>query len=125
MLNVVIIGLGGFVGAVARYLITALVHRWFVTDFPAGTFVVNVFGSFVIGCIMYLTQNDNSLSPQMKLFLTIGIVGAFTTFSTFSFETLTLFHSRAAGLAVLNILGNVLLGLLAVWGGYTLTKVVR
>lgn len=125
MLNILIIGAGGFLGAIARYVISTLVHRMFITEFPAGTFVVNVLGSFVIGVIMYLAQHETSLSPQTKLFLTIGIVGAFTTFSTFSLETLALINSRSNFLALINVLGNVLLGLFAVWGGFVLTRYLR
>jgi fluoride exporter len=116
------IGIAGAAGALARYGVGGLVGRYQNGAFPWGTFVVNVGGSFVLGLLFALLTDRMTVSPPTRAALTIGFLGAFTTFSTFSFETFTLLEDGAYGLAAINILGSLTLGLLAVWGGLTLGR---
>lgn len=117
MLKILVIGLGGFVGAVSRYGVGVAVHRHLDTSFPYGTFVVNFLGCLVLGGLLHWGTERAALSPHWHLFLTIGVLGAFTTFSTFGYETVGLLQSARWTAAGLNVVGNVLLGLSAVWLG--------
>jgi CrcB protein len=116
-----LVGTGGFLGASLRYLIGGLVYRWLPGTFPYGTFVINVTGCFAIGLLAALTE-DRSLGPGARLFWMVGVVGGYTTFSTFGYETLSLLGEGSVGAAWLNVLGQVALGLLAVWAGMTLGR---
>jgi CrcB protein len=114
--KLLVIGLGGFVGAIARYGLTGVVHRLSNGSFPLGTLVVNVLGCLVIGALMAVVEHRQALSPNTRLFVMVGLLGSFTTFSTFGYETHALLRSGEAAGALLNLLGNVILGLLAVAG---------
>ena len=122
MMNYFLVGLGGFLGAVARYGLSGLVHRGLGAAFPYGTMVVNVLGCLVIGSVLYLVESRSTLGPNARLFVAIGILGGFTTFSSFGYETLELLRSREMLLASFNIVGNVFLGLFGVWLGWTVMK---
>lgn len=122
MQEIMIVGVGGFVGAVARYLLSGLVHRNLESNFPWGTMVVNIVGCFVIGCLMYMIENRLIVSDQMRLFLGIGILGAFTTFATFSQEIVVLLRNGHNWMALANILLSVGLGLIALWAGHMLLR---
>ncbi len=122
MIKLLIIGTGGFIGAIARYGLSGLVHRALNGGFPAGTLVVNVMGCLAIGALMYFVEDRGTLGPTARLFLGIGILGGFTTFSSFGYETMELAGSGQWRLAMLNVAGNVLLGLGAVWAGRALLK---
>ena len=121
MTRMLIIGAGGFLGAIFRYYVSGwaqtLSHSF---HFPYGTLTVNILGSFLLGFLMRYTFIHNTFSPEARLLIFIGFLGAFTTFSTFSTETLNLFIDGAPNLALMNITANVLLGLAAVWLGQTL-----
>lgn len=117
MLKLIAVGAGGFIGAVARYGISGLVYRYFNGAFPAGTLVVNVLGCTIIGALMALVEERQMLSPQLRLFLTIGLLGSFTTFSTVAFETFEMLRARDMLLAILNVSANVAIGVAAVWLG--------
>ena len=117
MVKLAIIGMGGFLGAICRYALAGLAHRIWSTTFPIGTLIVNVIGCFILGGIMYVVQTHGALSPNTRLFLTIGMLGAFTTFSTFGYETIALINSREFMYAMWNVVGNLMLGLVAVWLG--------
>ena len=110
------VGLGGFLGANARYLLGLWVAGRFGTTFPYGTFVINVTGSFIIGLIMGLLD-AHVLAPAVRLSLAIGFVGAYTTFSTFTYETLRLIENGSLLLAAANVVGSVIVGMLAVVAG--------
>jgi fluoride exporter len=101
---------GGAVGTVLRYLVSGFSHRMFETTFPLGTLVVNLAGSFLIGLTWGLTESQN-FSPNLKAFIFIGIFGGFTTFSSYSLETMEMIRSGAAGMGILNILLSNILGL--------------
>jgi CrcB protein len=103
------IGLGGFAGANARYLL----QQW-GADFPYGTLLANVSGSFVIAFFLTLATGRLAVSPEVRLFVAVGFLGGFTTFSSFSFETFRLIEQSGWGAAGLNFVGNTVLGLLGV-----------
>lgn len=108
------VGIGGFIGACLRYIISISSSRILGTEFPYGTIIVNILGGFLIGLIMELSLTPNIISPNLKLFLTTGIMGGLTTFSTFSFETVTLFNNGSYILAGLNAVLNLFLSLAGV-----------
>ena len=122
MNNILIVALGGAIGSVARYGLSGLVHRHLSGTFPYGTLAVNVLGCLAIGAVLRLTEDRLLLGPTSRLFLAVGILGGFTTFSSFGYETMKLMQNRQMGMALLNVAGNVLLGLGAVWLGRTLLK---
>ncbi|GIU26326.1 fluoride efflux transporter CrcB [Shewanella schlegeliana] len=106
MNNVLFVALGGSIGAVFRYLISLLMLQVFGSGFPFGTLVVNILGSFLMGVIFALGQ-VSELSPEIKAFIGVGMLGALTTFSTFSNETLLLMQEGELVKAVLNVVVNV------------------
>lgn len=110
------VGLGGFVGAIVRYQVSLWAHRWVAGPFPIGTLTVNVMGCFLIGVLM--TRVDHgAFSPETRVFLGTGLLGALTTFSTFGYETFDLIRDGSPALAAVSVLLNVVVGLLAVWMG--------
>jgi len=114
---------GGGIGAAARYWIQGLVYQRLGTDFPAGTLVVNVLGCFLIGLLMSVFEERFVLYPSLRIFLTIGILGGFTTFSSFSFETMALLRDGELFYASANVLLNVGICLGGTWLGSTLGKI--
>ena len=110
MLNILAVGAGGFIGAVLRYLI-GLVHISETLIFPIKTFVINVIGCIVIGVIALATIKNVQMSPQMLLFLKVGLCGGFTTFSTFALETADLMKAGHTGAALMYVLLSVLVGI--------------
>ncbi|MBI3271572.1 MAG: fluoride efflux transporter CrcB [Planctomycetes bacterium] len=124
MLKALLVGLGGFLGAIARYELSGLVHRYLSASFPYGTLVVNVLGCLAIGGVLHLVEDRSLLGPNTRLFLTIGILGGFTTFSSFGYETMELLRDGESALALANVAGNVVLGLGAVWLGRTVPRLV-
>ena len=121
-INIICVGCGGFLGAISRYIISIYTSKQFLFKIPLGTLIVNVLGGFLIGLIMDLTIKNNFISPQIKLFLTTGIMGGLTTFSTFSYETIVLIKEGNILLAILNILLNLILSLLGVVLGNIVIK---
>ncbi len=122
MTKLLVIGLGGFLGAIARYGASGWVQARAGADFPAGTLAVNAIGCLLLGVLMTLVETRQVFGPETRNFLAIGILGSFTTFSTFGYETLELARVGAFRLAGLNIAGNVALGLTAVWIGRSGTR---
>ena len=112
--QIMIVGMGGFVGAVTRFTLSGLIHRYYKGAFPAGTLVVNIVGCFVIGGLMYFVEDRQLFSPSVRLFSIIGILGAFTTFSTFGYETFEMIKEWNIHFALLNTIANVLLGIVAI-----------
>ena len=111
--------LGGGVGSVARYLVTLAAARFIAPEFPFGTLIVNLLGCFLIGAVHEVAMMSARLSPEVRLFLTTGILGGFTTYSAFNYETLSFFEqgqaARAAGYGSAMILGCAAAGALGVW----------
>ena len=117
------IAAGSALGGVSRYLVGGMVQRILDTTFPAGTLVVNLTGSFLLGLFLRFALDTPELTPELRAFLTIGFCGGYTTFSTFSYETVALLEdgewTRAglyAALSVLLALGATLLGFLVARG---------
>ncbi len=115
------VGLGGFVGAILRYGISRGVQALFGSDFPAGTLVVNLLGCLAIGAALGVAGRDAQMSEQLRLTLVVGLLGSFTTFSTFAKEAVDLFALGQPGRALLVVAANLALGLPAVWLGARLT----
>jgi CrcB protein len=115
-----VIGIGGGLGAMARHALnSALAGRY--STFPFGIFIVNALGCLLIGLIAGLVASSRDhMSEHMRTFLVVGVLGGFTTFSTFGLDTFTLLKGGHTTLALLNALGQVGVGLLAVWMGFSL-----
>lgn len=116
------VGLGGFLGTVLRYWLSGAAQRWLSVDFPIGTLVVNVLGCFVVGAFWSLVEYREWFGPEQRVFVTVGILGGFTTFSAFGYETFVLLRDREYLFAAINILGNMVLGFAAVTFGWTMAK---
>jgi CrcB protein len=114
--NVVLVFVGGAVGSVARYLVATWAAGRFGSDFPRGTLIVNLVGSFLIAVILEASLRSGWISAPVRLFLTTGVMGGFTTYSSFNYETLRLFEEGPPALALLNVtltfLGCLAAGLL-------------
>ena len=124
MRTIIGVGLAGAIGALSRYGVEGFVSERFPGSFPAGTFVINVTGSFVLGFLFVLLTERVAASPALRTSLTVGFVGAYTTFSTFSFETLRLIEDGALRTAAVNVVATLVLGLLAVWAGMTIGRAI-
>jgi CrcB protein len=111
------VALGGALGSVARFAIGLWIYERMGTRFPYGTFVINISGCFIIGFALTMLDERMGLPPQWRLAIPIGFVGAYTTFSTFEYETLRLAHNGQAAIALLYIVLSVVLGYAAVWLG--------
>jgi CrcB protein len=119
---VVLIGTGGFIGSVLRFYVSRLVQDFFLSSFPYGTSVVNVIGCLLIGFIYGIAEKGTWLTPEWRIFLTVGLCGGFTTFSTFSSENFQLLRDGQFMQAILYTSSSVLLGFLAVYSGYVISK---
>ena len=117
-----IVGFGGFIGAVLRYWVSGWVQSGFVT-FPFGTLGVNFIGSLLLALIMYASEYRGFFGEEARVFLTIGVLGSFTTMSTFSYESIKLLEQDQHILFGLNLLGTITLCLLAVYLGKVLITV--
>ena len=122
--TILFIAFGGAIGAVSRYFTAVLVYQWLGEGFPYGTLLVNVLGSFAIGLISELLQQRVWDDTQWRAFLIIGCLGAFTTFSSFSMDTLSLMENGQLGLAGLSIVLNVCLCLIAVYMGCLIARII-
>ncbi len=118
MNKLIYVGIGGFIGACLRYIVSVNSSKLFGTQLPYGTLIVNIAGGILIGLIMEYSLTSDSVSADMRLFLTTGIMGGLTTFSTFSYETVTLFSNGSYMLGTLNTCLNLFLSL----GGVVLGK---
>lgn len=108
MNKIILVGIGGFLGSISRFGISYLIQRYVVHPFPLATLLVNALGSVSIGLLFEFFKNHHLL-PTITLFCAIGFLGSFTTFSTFSFETVELFRRNELYLASLNVMGNLVL----------------
>lgn len=116
MIECIVVGMGGFIGAVCRYLIGLIpVKESFV--FPIKTFGINIIGCFMIGIVAALALKNSALDPRWILFLKVGICGGFTTFSSFALESANLIEKGNVGIAVLYLVLSVVLGVAAVFTG--------
>ncbi len=125
MTNILLVGLGGFVGSVLRYLVSGYVQQSAKSiDFPYGTLAVNVIGCFIIGFLAQLAEEHGVFTSQSRSFVFVGILGGFTTFSSFGNETLNLARDSQIMGSLANIGANVVLGLFAVWLGRTVSYLI-
>ena len=115
-MQIIYIGIGGFIGAISRFLLAKFINNYF-TSFPLGTLIVNVSGSFLLGFIIYSVLDGRNVSPEVRDFSTIGFLGAYTTMSTFAYESFRLGELSEYLYFGLNIFLNVFLCLLAVYLG--------
>ncbi|HLP16454.1 MAG TPA: fluoride efflux transporter CrcB [Bacteroidota bacterium] len=122
--NFLVVFLGGGIGAAARYWLSGAIARSSASGFPFGTVTVNIIGCFLIGFLMTAFEERFLVSPWLRLFLTIGILGGFTTFSTFSFETIAMMKDAEYFYAFVNILFSVATCLIATYAGSALGKLI-
>jgi len=124
MQRLLLIGLAGFVGTIARYWLSELTARRFGETFPLGTLVVNLLGCFLAGLLAYLMFERFQISQTARAVLLIGLLGGFTTFSAFGLQSFNLLRNGEVGFAILNIFVSNAAGLFMVWLGYSIAKVV-
>ena len=120
--DLLLVFFGGGLGCVSRYVVTTSIGSVAGTVFPFGTLVVNITGSFIMGFLMMLAISASLLPENIRLLLAVGFLGGFTTFSSFSMETLVLLKGDSFFYASANIAANVLLGLAAAWLGTLLAR---
>ena len=126
MRHLIAVGCGGCIGSIMRYLVSGWAQTLSKSaSFPVGTLSVNVLGCFAIGLLGGYADNIEAFSATTRSFLLIGLLGGFTTFSTFSYETLGLLRDGQPAAALANVLVHVLSGLFAVWAGYALSTIAR
>ncbi len=124
MHNFLFIAAGGAAGSLSRYLVSGMVQRMIDSSFPAGTFAVNMLGCLFFGIVTGLFEERLGFPPEMRLFILTGFMGAFTTFSTYMFESTTLVKSGQWVMAALNVGGQSLLGFLCIVGGLALGRLI-
>jgi len=122
--RILLVGIGGFLGSAMRYIISGWAVKAFGDYIPYGTLLVNVIGCFFIGFIMEASVEIWPISSELRVFLTTGLMGGFTTFSAFSYETMALFSDGSSILAGANVLLNLLLGCAAVWLGKSIVQLL-
>jgi len=122
MKAILFVAVGGALGAVLRYSISSGIYNWFGRSFPYGTLAVNVIGSLAIGVLSILLVDKFNVSQEAKLGLVVGVLGALTTFSTFSWDTIDLLQQGLIQRALLNVLLNVVVCISAVWLGTVWAK---
>lgn len=126
MRQLIVIGVGGMVGAILRFLLSGLIQNLSKNDsFPLGTLGVNVLGCFIIGILGGYSETLNAFSPELRAFLMIGLLGSFTTFSSFELETFNLLRNSQFLYAALNVGLQFIVGLIAVVAGYYLSTQTR
>jgi CrcB protein len=125
MVRLLIVGMGGFLGTVFRFMLVEWVHK-LLNDpwYPYGTFAVNVLGCLLIGFLGGLAENKGLLGSEMRLFFVIGLLGGFTTFSAFGYETHAFFKDTQVLAAMMNIMSHVVLGIGAVFLGYRISNFI-
>jgi len=123
LLKYVMVGVGGFIGAIARYVVGNYIGSRFGVRFPYGTFVINMSGCFFIGLVVALLTRTTA-SPYWRYLIPIGFIGAFTTFSAFEYETLRAVQDGQAITGLLNVALSAIVGFIAVWAGDALGRIL-
>ena len=124
MLRILLVGLGGFVGTLFRYWLSGVIARRYGETFPLGTLVVNASGCFIIGFLFYFFYDRSLTTPTARTVVLIGVIGGFTTFSSYGLQTFTLLRDGELFLALVNVVASNALGLALVWLGYVLAKAI-
>lgn len=117
-----IVSFGAGIGGALRYWVSDFVYKYLPAFFPFGTLAVNIIGSFILGIIIFYFDDREIISQNLKLFLTIGFCGGFTTFSTFSLETINLFRESEYLLASVNIIASIFLCLSGIYMAYIISR---
>ena len=126
MRNLIAISLGAIAGALSRYYLTLWFAQRFGTNFPYGTFFINITGCFAMGFFVSLAlERVITISPEVKLLIATGFLGSYTTFSTYGLDTITLLGDRRFGLAVIYWIGSTMLGIISVQLGVGLAKLIQ
>lgn len=124
MIRILLVGVGGFAGTLLRYWLSGLIARRYGETFPLGTLLVNALGCFLAGFIFYFLYDRLLTSPTSRSVVFIGLLGGFTTFSSFALQSFTLLRDGELFLALLNITISNVLGLSLVWLGYSLARII-
>ncbi len=122
--TLLIVGSGGFIGSVMRYLVQFYVEKGMTSTFPLGTLIANIAGSFIIGMVFALAEKGNLLNSEWRIFLTVGICGGFTTFSAFAYNNFIMIKENSIGQLLFNVGGNLFLGILAVYLGVIVIRMI-
>ena len=123
-MQILLVGVGGAIGALARYLLGGAVHRLIPGFFPYGTFVVNVIGCLAFGLVVGLAESRFVIGPGARAFVLIGVLGGFTTFSSFIFESFELLRGGQILPAAANVAGQVIIGFVALSAGYAAGRTI-
>ena len=123
-MNFIVVAIGAMIGGLLRYMVSLSFSSPAAGSFPWSTLAINITGSFFLGFVMLLAGERQYIGDSTKLFLTIGVIGSFTTFSTFSYESLSLFQSGEVLRGVIYISASNILSILAAFGGYAVGKAV-
>ncbi|MQA30835.1 MAG: fluoride efflux transporter CrcB [Luteitalea sp.] len=124
-MNLFLVAIGGAIGSVARYVLSSTIARYVPSAFPLGTFTVNVPSCAVLGVIVGVAQPRLLAGAETRAFLLVGVLGGFTTFSTFAYESVLLLRAGQIAPALLNVAGQTALGVAALWAGYALALNTR
>jgi fluoride exporter len=122
LIKYLMVGLGGFLGTIARFWVGGYVYSRLGTKFPYGTFVINMTGSFVIGLSVTILTEKTHLNANWRYLIPIGFIGAYTTFSTFEYETLAAVRDGQLLIGGLNVVLSVVIGFICVWLGIVLGR---
>jgi CrcB protein len=122
LFGIILVAMGGAIGSVSRYVLSTLVMRASGTLFPAGTFVVNLLGCLTFGVIAGAAEQRLPLTPDLRGFLLVGVLGGFTTFSSYASDSVALMQQGQFLSALVNIVGQVVFGLLGMWAGYAFAR---
>lgn len=122
--TIFIVGTGGFIGSVMRYLVQVWVEKGLTSTFPLGTLIANIAGSFIIGIVFALAEKGNLMNAEWRIFLAVGVCGGFTTFSSFAYNNFTMIKEQSFGQFFLNVGGSLFLGILAVYLGIILVRAI-
>ena len=122
MKNILLVGFGGFIGSIARFLVSKLNLSWHLHSIPMGTLTVNIVGSLLVGFMLGIFMNSNLLHTNLRLFLVVGFCGGFTTFSSFTNENFILLQNGQYLSALIYIAASIILGILSVFAGFLIAN---
>jgi len=122
--TILLVGTGGFIGSALRYVIHVLVEKGMASTFPWATFIANILGCFIIGAVYAFSEKGNLLNPELRIFLTVGFCGGFTTFSAFAYNNLNLLKDNSIYYLLLNAGGSLVAGIFAVYLGIILVRAI-